>query len=263
MRYHQLISNLQINEKQPLVSFYWDYQNALLALDKAKLLLEFAYSVGNVINKNVYYNSQKKDQSILKHEIENLGFHYLDVPCSLKNSADNQLIADCLDDINNDQFNLDIVILVSGDGDFIKLVRNLQKLGKKVIILAQRGNVKQKLKELADEFYFIDDLSDFYQSQNHASQIKIESKIDYNQAIDYLIEAIRTAISEGQSTTFSIIDKLMRQRCSNYQGFASILMPNGKKLKNFSQFVNFAVNDGKVQNHGQELFLVDVKCMVV
>ena len=48
----------------------------------------------------------------------------------------------------------------------------------------------------------------------------------------------------------------MRQRCANYQGYSSISTADGKKFKNFCQFVNAAVKDGKVQKQGQELFLI-------
>ncbi|WP_199348833.1 NYN domain-containing protein [Microcoleus sp. FACHB-SPT15] len=47
-----------------------------------------------------------------------------------------------------------IVILVSGDGDFANLVRELQDKGKKVIIFAQ-PQVSQKLIILANEFYLV------------------------------------------------------------------------------------------------------------
>jgi hypothetical protein len=50
----------------------------------------------------------------------------------------------------------------------------------------------------------------------------------------------------------------MRQRCHEYQCFSSIFMSDGKKFKNFSQFIDAAVRDGKVQKQGQELFLVEL-----
>ncbi|MEH2286972.1 NYN domain-containing protein [Nostoc sp.] len=110
------ITSNRTSHKQLNVLIYWDYQNAKLNLELAKLLLVFAKSRGRLIGKNIYYNSQCEDQAAAK---------------------------------NN---------LASGDGDFVNLVRNLQNLGKRVIIFAQAGNVKQKLKELADEFYFINKL---------------------------------------------------------------------------------------------------------
>jgi NYN domain len=235
MKDFHLGSNIPTSQQLPLVSIYWDYQNAHFSLDKANLLLDFAHSKGRVISKNVYYNSQRKDQSAAKDNIANLGFSCLDVPCPLKNSADNQLIADCLDHIHSSNMTPDIVILVSGDGDFVKLVHNLQKLGKRVIIFAQIGNVKQKLKEVADEFYFIDTLPELMENKILTQSANVESQIDYNQVIEYLIEAIKTALSQSKSTSFGCINNLMLQSCPRYQGFSCISMPNGKKLKNFTR----------------------------
>jgi len=140
----------------------------------------------------------------------------------------------------------------------VNLVRNLQKLGKKVIIFAQAGNVKQKLKELADEFYFIDKLPELVDKKTKSQTTSIEFKINYNEAIKCLTKAITTTLSQSKRTEFSYIDKLMRQHCVSYQGFSSIHTPDGKKFKSFGQFVDAAVRDGKVQKLGQELFLVEL-----
>ncbi|WP_373529374.1 NYN domain-containing protein [Nostoc sp.] len=247
----------QTSQQLPLVSIYWDYQNAKLSPSQAKSLLDLAKSKGRVISKNIYYNSQREDQAAVKDDLDNLGFNCLDVPCPLKNSADNQLIADCLEELHSNM-SPDKIMLISGDGDFVKLVHNLQKLGKQAIILAQIGNVKQKLKELADEFYFLDDLSQLISDKNQPQIISVVSQINYNEARKYLIEAIDTALSQGKPTVFSRIDRLMRQRCANYYGCSSISTTDGKKFKNFSQFIDAAVRDGKVQKQNQELFLIEL-----
>lgn len=252
-----IASNKQTSQKQLKVFIYWDYQNAKLSLEEAKLLLVFAKSKGRLIGKNIYYNSQCKDQAAAKDNLDSVGYTCFDVPCPLKNSADNQLIADCLENIHSN-LSPDKVILVSGDGDFVKLVLNLQKLGKQVIIFAQTGNVKQKLKELADEFYFIDKLPELNEKKNQPQTTSVKSPINYNEAIEYLIKAINTALSQGKRTGFGYIDNLMRQNCTSYQGFPSIQTPDGKKFKSFSQFINTAVKDGKVQKQNQELFLIEL-----
>jgi len=48
--------------------------------------------------------------------------------------------------------NIDGIILVTGDGDFIPLVEYLQALGKPVEVVAFGRSASAKLKELADEF---------------------------------------------------------------------------------------------------------------
>ncbi|MCC5599249.1 NYN domain-containing protein [Nostoc favosum] len=250
-------SKKQTSQQLPLVSIYWDYQNAKLSPSQAKSLLDLAQSKGRVISTNVYYNSQRQDQAAVKDDLGNFGFNCVDVPCPLKNSADNQLIADCLEEIHSNM-SPDIIMLISGDGDFIKLVHNLQKLGKQAIILAQIGNVKQKLKELADEFYFLDDLARLISEKNQPQIISIVSQINYKEAIEYLIQAIKTASSQGKPTVFGRIDRLMRQRCANYQGYLSISTDDGKKFKSFSQFIDVAVKDGKVRKQNQELFSTEL-----
>jgi NYN domain len=176
-----------------------------------------------------------------------------------QNQKDNQMIADCIKDIHSNS-SPDIVIIVSGDGDFVPLVKTLHELDKKVIILAQRGNVKQKLKQLADEFHFLDTLPQLVEGMTQRRTDSAQCQIAYNKAIEYLIEAIKTASSKGKRTVLGCIDRLMRQLFPDYQGVASIRTIDGKKFSKFSKFVAFVVAEGKigVRNLGksQELVLI-------
>ncbi len=58
--------------------------------------------------------------------------------------------------------NLDVVVLVSGDGDFIPLVEYLKAIGKYVEVMAFGRTASTRLKELADEFIDLDDKPDYY-----------------------------------------------------------------------------------------------------
>jgi len=250
-------SNIQVRPQQLKVGISWDFQNVYLSQEQTRLLLAFAITKGSLISRRVYYNSLFETQASAKEKLQRIGFKCEDVTCSLKNSADNQLKSDLIDDVYNNH-SLEIVILVSGDGDFANLVKFLQEKGIYVIIFAQRGNVKQKLKELADEFHFVDELPQLVNNKTQPQTTYIEFKINYNEAVEYLIESIKTSLSQGKPTVFGYIDKLMRQRCHRYQGFSSISMSDGKKFKSFGQFVDAAVRDGKVQKQGQQLFLIEL-----
>lgn len=63
--------------------------------------------------------------------------------------------ADCDMDIALDAIqearNLDLVVLVSGDGDFVRLVCDLQRMGVRVVVVGFR-NVSRALKDAADEY---------------------------------------------------------------------------------------------------------------
>lgn len=56
---------------------------------------------------------------------------------------------------------LDVIVLVSGDGDFIALVEYLKNQGKRVEVMAFGRTTSMKLKEVADEFIDLDE-SDKY-----------------------------------------------------------------------------------------------------
>ena len=74
-----------------------------LSQELASLLLAFANSKGRVIGKKVYYNSLFENQASAKDSLQNIGFCCYDVTCVLKNSADNQLKSDLIDDVYNNQ----------------------------------------------------------------------------------------------------------------------------------------------------------------
>ncbi|MDP5017522.1 MAG: NYN domain-containing protein [Dolichospermum sp.] len=255
------VSSLQTTEKakqqQLKVSIYCDFQNVHLNSELSTELLELAESKGRLITKKIYYNSLVDNLSGIKSSYENIGYQMLDVTCSLKNSVDNQLKSDVIDDIcqNNAP---DVVILVSGDGDFANLVKVVRDKSKYVIIFARKGNLKKSLKDVANEFHFIDELPQLVGKKTQPQTTVINPQISYNEALGCLIETVKQTISQGKPTNYSYIDRLMRQLYPKYQGISSISTPSGKKFKNFTKFVDAAVNSGKIQRQNQELFLIEL-----
>lgn len=53
---------------------------------------------------------------------------------------------------------VDVIVLVSGDGDFIPLVEYLKNMGKRVEVMAFGKTTSSKLKETADEFIDMDEM---------------------------------------------------------------------------------------------------------
>ena len=51
--------------------------------------------------------------------------------------------------------NVDVIVLCSGDGDFVPLVEYLKNQGKRVEVIAFGRTTSSKLKEVADEFFDI------------------------------------------------------------------------------------------------------------
>jgi NYN domain len=253
-----LASAEQTSQQKPLVSIYCDLQNVYSIKNQANLLLAFAQSKGRIDWKSLYYNSQHQNQAFAKNHLEVLGFNCVDVPSHLKNSADNQLIVDCINRIAINP-SPNIIILILGDRDFVGLICVLRSLGKKVIIFAQRGSASQTLIKLVgnDNFHFVDELPQLVGEKKQPQSTSVKVQINYNEAIKYLIEAIKTGLSQGKRTVLSCIDNLMRQRFPNYQGVSCIRTPDGKKFSRFSKFVDAVVKEGKVRMQNQELLLIE------
>lgn len=245
------------------INIYVDNQNVKLTLELANLLLVFAKIQGLVERAKVYdFWPDQTPKSAYKN-LENLGFQCLGVSSGIKDCADYQLVFDCISDFA-DRWP-DSMILVSGDGDFQPFVNHLKKIGIKAIVFARRGNVKKTLMDAADEFHFIDELPQLVEienqsesetilaaypavSQSETTEISVNC-ISYDEAVQSLIEAIHTALSQGRVTRFTYIDTLMRNNPNfpNYQGVASIQKPDGSKFSKFGEFIQAAVADGKVR----------------
>ncbi|MEA5579942.1 NYN domain-containing protein [Nodularia harveyana UHCC-0300] len=257
--FHQVSQTLECRQKS-CVGVFCDIQNVPSIKGKGDLLIQFAESQGRVISKNVYYNSHHSSQNTAKSSLEKLGFLGVDVPDGSKNSADYRLMADCLKLFAPKlPAYPNIIILVLGDWDFAGLISVLKTLGKTVIVFAERGSASPKLINLVgnENFHYVDELDNLVQNKTKSQSTAICSQINYNEAIDCLTEAIKTALSQSKKTKFGFIDRLMRQSCAKYQGFSSICTHDGKKFKNFSQFINAAVKDGKIRKKNEELFLIN------
>lgn len=257
-----LASDGQTNQQKPLVDLYWDFQNVKLKsrklLNFANNLLSFASKKGRLEDKRVYYNSQHTDQDFAKNNLDHLRFNWRNVPCQLKNSADNQLIADCIRRVASKP-SPDIIILVLGDWDFAGLICILRSLHKKVIVIAQRGSESKKLLKITDEFYFVDELPQLFMDQTEPQMAFVQSQLNYEDASECLIQAIKTALWEGKRTDFSCIGKMMRRNPSFpiCKKFPSVCKSDGTKIKCFSKFIDAVVKDGKIRTQNQELFLIE------
>lgn len=57
---------------------------------------------------------------------------------------------------------VDVIILASGDGDFVPLVEYLKALGKRVEVISFGRTTSYRLKEIVDDFYDLDEKPDYF-----------------------------------------------------------------------------------------------------
>ncbi len=73
----------------------------------------------------------------------------------VKANLDIELVVDMMKTARN----LDVAIVVSGDGDFAPAIRAVQEMGVRVEVISFRGNTSSDLIEVADAFYDITQLA--------------------------------------------------------------------------------------------------------
>ncbi|MGV0023569.1 NYN domain-containing protein [Phormidesmis priestleyi] len=137
------------------VALFSDTQNVRLKEYEISAVLSLASSKGNLIVRNAYAYWRCENSRFEESFYQN-GFDCFNIPSFERNSADKKLIAHCRSQVLNNPA-IETVILISGDRDFVPLVRALQAERKKVIVIA-RCNVSRKLINMADEFHYVNEL---------------------------------------------------------------------------------------------------------
>ncbi|MGB7709644.1 MAG: NYN domain-containing protein [Microcoleus sp.] len=164
----------QTKQSQALVDIYWDLQNVHLTQKQGESLIALAKSKGRLDCLKAYYNSQHQNQLLAKNQLEYLGFQGVDVRSDDKNSADKQLIFECIKRVAIKP-SPEIIILVSGDRDFAGLISVMLAVGKTIIVFAQRCKASKKVINLVgdDHFHYIDDLPSLFagNTQNKADRL--------------------------------------------------------------------------------------------
>lgn len=137
--------------EKTFLAIYADFQNVKLTASQAESLMSFANQFGDLSTQKVYadWQIESKSSPVYFHE---LGFECLNIPSNKKNNVDNKLIADC------ERERANIIFLVTGDGDFTKLVKSLKLKGKKVIVFYQPSIASQKLIQSANAAYPVEKL---------------------------------------------------------------------------------------------------------
>ncbi|MEM1170547.1 MAG: NYN domain-containing protein [Cyanobacteria bacterium P01_H01_bin.35] len=138
--------------------------------DLAQYCQIFANLHSSILNQRIYSYWRKENQSC-EQCLYKLGFDCIDIPTTEKQSVDKKLIADCERELSS-TVSADILILISGDGDYKNLVRKWKYQGKQVFIFANSKNANQKLLDLANEYYFVDQkLPELFEVQTKIMQL--------------------------------------------------------------------------------------------
>lgn len=140
---------------RPSVAVFADGQNVCLK-KYGSVILEFVNSLGDVPFLYAYHNWRTISEKI-EHRLQLQGWQCIDVAVKEKNELDNRLMSDF--NRLSGHWMPDVLVLVTGDKDFLPLIKSCQKSGRRVIVIGRYNNVSQRLRKLNPEgVFFVEDL---------------------------------------------------------------------------------------------------------
>jgi uncharacterized LabA/DUF88 family protein len=156
------------------VSIYIDSANLYFASNIAKIKIDFIHLSKwfrehcklTGINFYTAYDPEEQKQLDFLTELTDEGYRIVKKPVKIfenskKGNMDIELAVDCI--TQKDLY--DIVILLSGDGDFSYLIQALDTMGKDTIILGIGGFTSYELHQEADNYYFLNRIMDVWSSR--------------------------------------------------------------------------------------------------
>ncbi|NMA68720.1 MAG: NYN domain-containing protein [Desulfitobacterium sp.] len=132
-----------------------------------------------------------------------------------KNAADMELILEAQEILLTRTFTFDMVLLLTGDGDFLPLVRKIRAWGKEVKIIGVDGSIHQNLSHFCDtenflrEFLMKDKQLEYDVLKDLKQGIQILAKLQLNMSYIASTKA-RTALSEQLGITIPQVKEWIR-----------------------------------------------------
>ncbi|MEM9449396.1 MAG: NYN domain-containing protein [Cyanobacteria bacterium P01_E01_bin.6] len=131
-----------------------------LSLTKVIQAVQATGKVGPILIQKAYANWSDPRLKVMRIEINELGIDPIQVfgfsREPTKNAADIQLVIDAIN-LLNFQSSIDVFVIVSGDGGFASLAKQLHEQGKTVIGCAYENSTSKTFQAVCDDFVLIDD----------------------------------------------------------------------------------------------------------
>ncbi|MBC7472160.1 MAG: NYN domain-containing protein [candidate division SR1 bacterium] len=156
------------------VSVFIDAANLYHSSSVAKLKIDFIQVIKwfkshcKLKNANFYtaYDIEDQKQMEFLQDLEYNGYNMIKKPLKIfenskKGNMDIEIAVDCFT-----QQNLyDIIILISGDGDFSYLMQTLERLGKQTVVIGVGGFTSYELHKEVNEYFFFNRIRSVWQAQ--------------------------------------------------------------------------------------------------
>lgn len=210
----------------PRIALLIDFDNVILGVDEpgfdAELVVNALRERGSIVMGRAYgdwYRHNKHRRKLMEQ-----GLELVETPAFgpvIKNSADIRIALDGFE-IGMTQHHIDTFCLVSGDSDFLPLVKKLQYLGKKVLVIAGNKFTSDMLRRNCNEFIS-------YENLLAQSVGATEDATTLDGAFALLHRAIAALRERGSDIRSSTVKQMMLQlnpvfsektfNCNQFRGF--------------------------------------------
>lgn len=251
---YQIIERKQKSAPKNQIAVFWDYENVKIpsqggqdqTQQRLHKIIKYIETKGNPAIKNVY-SKWGKENTITQAVIDNQGFDLVHVSSQEKNSVDFRLVVDCLSTVYRLP-HINKFIIFTNDNDYVELVNTLRKLNKEVIIIGHKNTTGQLLRDNADDSIAIESLLEIEVPKPPTIKSPANPpQLSYEVAVKYLVDLVKNCQDSQQPILLCQVDKVMRDRHQDYQGFKTIAPPKNQKFSNFSNFLKQAEKDGFIQ----------------
>jgi len=187
------------------IAVFWDFQNIGMRQDSsfAKDVLEFLKNRGRVVAAYAYADWMHASEEVADVLFRNR-YELIHVPHPSKNSADVLMTAHTMAHLTSAPTIMEYA-LISKDYDFRPLVANLQRMGKRVLLICRPIEVNPALIEMVDEYVDIQGLRTYVDEtvSERGPEVAEEKPADKNlerrSAFAQLQEAVKAIEARGNA----------------------------------------------------------------
>jgi hypothetical protein len=157
---------------------------------------------------------------------------------AIKNSVDMFLCINAMKMLYSHP-NIQTFVLVTGDRDFVPLIKTIREFGKRAVVIGVAGASSAHLAQSADEFFFYHQITD-----NLKPPEKEKTKI--RDPYETLVEAVKLARQRGYVATLASVRLLMTELMGDFDQ-TKYKDNRGKPILKFKDFVKEAERRSKVK----------------
>ena len=246
------------------VAIFYDIENLLkgynfsqnlinnLSLKEIVRIINETQELEKIAVQRAYANWSDPRLGNMRHEINELGIDPIQVfgfsRDNKKNAADIQLTIDAID-IAHIRHNIEVYIIVSGDGGFAALAKKLHEYGKTVIACAYPNMSNRILKAVCDVFIPIPD-PELINPERQSLKITDTNKPPVNDPkVVRLIPKIRELVINHTEDKIALTKAILRLFAED-TSLRRIMMEEGIYLSTIREAIRYAIPDFQQSNFG-------------